>query len=170
MIRAGVPGARSELSSAYLLMIRNLGPEELFANSSVNPPVLTAVSLPFLYPCLEKGNVNGSSCFRASETYRATKWKRISAINGHYEQCPEQSKQSWSDLSSCTRQGRQGGTTWAQTEERRLCWLKGFILGKCMNTQSCGCCVFGQCLKYCQVTGVLLALEGVMINIKCHLG
>lgn len=73
VIRAGVPGAKSKPSSAYLLMIRNSGPEELFDNASVNPPALTAVSLPFLYPCLDEGNVNVSSCFRASETYRATK-------------------------------------------------------------------------------------------------
>lgn len=170
MIRARVPGARSQPSSAYLFMIRNVGPKNLFANSSVNPPILTAVSLPFLYPCLEDGNVNGSSCFRASETFRATKWKRICAINGHYKQFPEQSNQSWPDLSSYTPQGKQGGTTWAQIEKCRLCWLKGFILGKCMNTQFCGCCVFGQCSRYCRVTGVLLALEGMMINFKCHLG
>lgn len=41
-----------------LLMIRNLGPGELFDNSSVNPSVLTEVFIPILYPCLNEGDVN----------------------------------------------------------------------------------------------------------------
>lgn len=130
VMRAGVPGARSKPSSVYLLMIRNLRPGELFDNSSVNPSVLTAIYHPFLYPCLDEGNVNVSSCFRASETYRATKWKRISAIKGHYEQCPEQSNQSWSDLSSCTQQGRQDGHHMSPDRREQVVLAEGFHFGK----------------------------------------
>ena len=73
LIRAGSQEARPNPPSAYLPIIRNLGPGELSGKSSVNLSALTAVRSS---PHLDQGSLNVSSCFRASETSRTTRWKR----------------------------------------------------------------------------------------------
>lgn len=65
MIRAGFQETRSKPPSAYLPMMRNSGPGELYGKSSVNLSALMAIYLTILYPCLDQTSLKVSLCFRA---------------------------------------------------------------------------------------------------------
>ena len=113
-------------------MIRNFGPEEPFDNLSVNPSMLTEVSLPILYPCLEEGDVNVSSCFRASETCRPTKsiTRGLVSLTGIVSSVQSRATNHNLTCHLSHSRGVRMDTTWAQTEESRSCWLNGFPFRK----------------------------------------